>query len=71
LRRTQKYASFLRLCAPCLWRFLQSRPTFDTWPTFYESIKLRGVLAEKEGKPVHLLVIPSANVLGAIALTAV
>jgi hypothetical protein len=27
-------------------------------------------LAEKEGKPVHLLVVPSSNILDAIALTA-
>ncbi len=28
------------------------------------------VLAEKEGKPVHLLVVPSSNIVDAIALTA-
>ena len=27
-------------------------------------------LAEKEGKPVHLLVVPSSNILDAIVLTA-
>ena len=28
-RRTQKYASFLGFCAPCIWTFLNSLPKIE------------------------------------------
>src|SRR4030043_2056400 len=40
LQRTLKYASLLRVRAPCLRSFLRSRPTFKAFATFHESVKV-------------------------------